>query len=492
MYTERSGVLDTFADSRGGEVGPGGREAAFNPLPHSVFSEPFLGWINLSELVVDFNPELSAAMRSMANVLRCALEVAMTRDRPTILSLLRESNIPSASLDELERSLQTGLLALSLEDATAEARDSLADAIRTEAIMETDPPEQGFLAAVVNYGGHALQGREVEQQLYWESPPHEVPDALVDFFSPPSDYRVAASLDLPSIVSGRGYSVECIRPIHSFKADNIEAEEHTYIDHGVTGLSNQEVRAAPLTYTYRDSIDEPLAEGFFESIDMGSPLDSFYFSFNLSDLRRSRAARKLQKLLQANQDSIRQIINAASDTATSLATGAAGAAGVPVGLFSPLLKPFPRMFGQALLEGLGRSMADSNMTPWTISHTTLYVPSLNIEPISLFVLLSPTALRARLHRMDRDPNDPDTSKMNLEYERKYRVYQRGRAMIGESQGPSQPCPADLWGQVSANNEPACWTEPNQDRAGFRVLVPHAEPGGDCSYVSALRADVLRV
>ena len=109
----------------------------------------------------------------------------------------------------------------------------------------------------------------------------------------------------------------------------------------------------------------------------------------------------------------------------------------------------------------------------------------------MFMLVSPATPDAKLHRILRDDNDLDRSVMDLNYGGvKVRAQQRGRGMVGLTVPPDRRCPADLWHQVAVKNQPAAWTEPKQDRGGFRVLVPHAEAGKDASYVSALRADVV--
>ncbi len=149
-----------------------------------------------------------------------------------------------------------------------------------------------------------------------------------------------------------------------------------------------------------------------------------------------------------------------------------------------------RSLSDALLSRLEKALADTNMTPWIITHTTLLTPQYPIGPLSMFVLASPTAPDAKLHQVRRDAYDPDHSEMDLGYGANVRALQRGRGMIGLSTPPSRPCPGDLWAQVAAKNQPAAWTEPSLDGEGFRVLVPHAEADKGASYVSALRADVI--
>jgi hypothetical protein len=163
--------------------------------------------------------------------------------------------------------------------------------------------------------------------------------------------------------------------------------------------------------------------------------------------------------------------------------------GVPVDVVKPLIRPF----GQIAEDGMkALVLHDVAMTPWGITHTTLNMPEFPGGPLSMFTLISAAATTAKLHRVHRDSSDPNISTMNIDYSEKVRENQRGRGMMGCSIPPALPCPEDLWVHVAEKNQPAIWTEPGQDNGGFRVLVPHAEIGRKPSYVSALRADVLRV
>jgi hypothetical protein len=147
------------------------------------------------------------------------------------------------------------------------------------------------------------------------------------------------------------------------------------------------------------------------------------------------------------------------------------------------------MVADQLVDKLKDALKDTTMTPWSITHTTLFHPKYPVGPLSMFVLISPAAPRAWLHRVIRDPHDPSKSTMDRNYGEKGRDSRRSRGMMGVTASPVPTCPSDLWGQVAWANAPAAWTQPDKDAGGFRVLVPHAAPGKGASYVSALRADV---
>jgi hypothetical protein len=482
-----------LAEAGGGNSSGAGRPGgAFGPGPYCPFAHPFAGWIALSDIVGDSNPELGDAMRALAAILQAALEQSVAERFPEIGSLLQQAGIPRWSIADAERDLLSGLLPLSPRELAEEADLAFAELGETGTVERTEPVSAGFMAAVTHYGGHAILGREVDQ----ESPPprlpvsyENLPDDFRDYFLPATPLRVVASMDLPSVASGRDFSIWCRKPLRR-PGDNLKATEHTYIEHEINGLTNPRSQGGAVTREYRDDVEEWQPGDFSESIDLGRPLDQYYYVYELTDPKRSSAIRKMRALIRQNSPAIRQVINTASDTAIDLAANAAAPLGLPVTPLAPLTKPIGRMLWGGLISRLEKALEDTTMTTWSLTHTTFYSPAYPVGPLSMFILLSPTDPTAMLHRIRRDDNDPDVSEMDLGYEEKKRAYQRGRGMMGLSHPPTRPCPGDLWAQVASKNAPAAWTEPGNDNAGFRALVPHAEAGDDVRYVSALRADVL--
>jgi hypothetical protein len=480
-----------LAESGGGDFSGSGPFAS-DRMAYSPFAHPFAGWITLSDMIADSNPELSEAMRALAGILQAAIEQSVAARFTEIRSSLLEVGIPRWSIDDAERALLSGLLPLSAQELVQEAEQAFAELYETGTVESTEPASSGFIASVVHYGGHAILGREEDL----DSPPprlpvryEDLPEGFLDYFLPATPLRVVASLDLPSVASGQDFSIWCRRTLHR-RGDNLLATEHTYIEREIEGLVNPRFQGDSVTSQYRADVENWQPPEFSESIDLGRPLDQYYYIYELTDPKRSRAARRLRRLLERNAPTIRQAIGEASDKGIELGAAAAAAFGLPVGVLAPLVKPAGRMLWSGLISHLETSLADTTMTPWSISHTTLYSSEYPVGPLSMFILLSPAAPTAKLHQIRRDNYDPDVSKMELGYGERKRSYQRGRGMMGLTRPPNRRCPTDLWAQVVGNNQPAAWTEPGHDQAGFRVLVPHAEAGSDARYASALWADVL--
>jgi hypothetical protein len=346
----------------------------------------------------------------------------------------------------------------------------------------------------VHYGAPAILGVEADQGVPPSLPvvrQEEVPGALRDYFLPSTRFRVVASLDIPGVVSGHEFSIWCRKPLRWRRGDNLVATEYTYIEREIDGLTNPQFRGTgdAVTSVYRGDIAEWQPADFTESVDQGCEVHNYYYVYELNEPKRSRAIHRLRKVLNY------EAVHSALQLATSAGVGAGVAAAGPVGpVLAPvvaLADPMARALADGLVSQLRKALTDTSMTPWSITHTTCYTPQYPVGPLSMFMLVSPAAPRAMLHRTLRDAGDPDRSVMDLNYGGvKVRAQQRGRGMVGLTVPPARRCPADLWQQVAIKNQPAAWTEPDQDQGGFRVLVPHAEAEKDASYVSALRADVV--
>jgi hypothetical protein len=482
------------ASAGGGQFsGAGWPGGPIEPVPYSPFALPFAGWMALSDIVANLNPALGDAMRAMALVLQAAVEQSTAELFPQIRALLADAGIPRWSIDDAERSLLSGLLPLSVADLAQDAGQAFAELAETGTVEPTEPAQTGFLAAVMHYGGHGVLGLGGGQlapapRLPVSRP--DLPDGFLDYFLPPTPLRVVASLDLRPVASGADFSVWRRRPLR--RQDALEATENTYIDRDVTGLANPVFIGDSVTGQYRADIDDWLPANFTESISLGRPVDQYYYIYELTNPKRSRAIRKLRSVMKGNGDKIRDLVSSSADIAVGVAAAAAGPAGVPVAAIGGLVSVAGRMALNSIQARLVRSLEDTSMTPWGITHTTLCLPEYPVGPLSVFILWSPAAPAAKLHRIRRADVNPNESVMDLDYGgENVRALQRGRGMMGLSNHPARPCPADLWAQVAQRGHPAAWTEPTLERAGFRVLVPHAEAGADqASYVSALRADVL--
>jgi hypothetical protein len=500
VYEESAAAPALETGGRGGvQIGD---SSFLQSAEYSAFGHSFAGWLDLSDLIADYNPELGDSMRALAAVLQASIEQSFAAQFPAIRGLLADAGIPSASIDDAERALFSGLMPLSVPDLSAAWREAYAELRQTGTLAEASavdapvPAVVEFMASVMHYGAHAMLGTDIDEVDLPPALPIEnleaLPDPFKGIFMGATSFRVAASLELPYQASGSDFSIWCQQPLRRKHGDNLVAAEHTYINRVVEGLTNPRFQGSgtPVKIQYRPDIGELLPVDFAESIDLGTEIDNYYYVYELMEPKRSWLARKLQRAIQFSG------VPELCATAVQIGVTAGAAAAGPIGVaLSPLASPASRIVADELASRLKKGLTDTIMTPWSITHMTLRHPAYPIGPFSIFTLLSPMkgAQGAHLHRVTRDRFNPQQSVMDLDYRisGQARARQRSRWMAGVSQ-PPRPCPADLWQQVAAKNQPAAWTEPFDDGGGFRVLVPHAEPGKGVSYVSALRADVFEL
>ena len=481
----------TMGAGDGGPPSDRGPEAGLSgSAPHSPLGHTFAGWTTLGDLISPSNPKLSSAMRSLAAVLRAGIEYSTKQRFKEIRSILHDKRLPAFAMYHIEDFFLSDHLNATVGETAELAQHYLLDLMRYGTVNRTRPQNSAFLSSVMQYGRQVILGGDAQRlRSPWLSASQaETVAGLPGHFLPATQLRVVASLELRKFASDAEFSIWCRKPLR-WRGDRLIAEEHTYIQRDVCSLSNPRFKGHLVKEEYREDIDELFPVDFVESIDLGRPVDQFYYSYELTGQRRSRSERRMRAILEKNGSAIHEVLQSIAESGTALAEAAATIHGVPIGLIRPLVRPFNRIAADGIKALLLR---DISITPWSITHTTLNMPEFPDGPLSMFTVISAAAPTAKLHRVRRHASDPDVSTMDLRYTEKVRANQQGRGMIGVSKPPEQPCPGDLWGHVALKNQPAVWTEPGQDNGGFRILVPHAEIGRKTSYVSALRADVLRI
>jgi hypothetical protein len=477
----------TMGTGDGGPPSDRGPEAVHpGSAPRSPLGHTFAGWTTLGDMISSSNPKLSSAMRSLAAVLRAGIEHSTNQHFKEIRSILHDKRLPAFAMYHIEEFFLSDHLDATVGEIAELARHHLSDLMRHSTVNRTRPPNSAFLSSVMQYGRQAILGGDAQRlRPPWLSASQA---EIAGHFLPATQLRVVASLELRKFASDAEFSIWCRKPLR-WRGDRLIAEEHTYIQRDVCSLSNPRFKGRIVKEEYREDIDELFPADFVESIDIGRPVDQFYYSYELTGQRRSRSERRMRAILEKNGSEIHEVLQSIAESGTALAEAAATIHGVPIGLIRPLVRPFSRIAADGIKALLLRDIA---ITPWSITHTTLNMPEFPDGPLSMFTVISAAAPTAKLHRVRRHSSDPNVSTMDLRYTEKVRANQQGRGMIGVSKPPEQPCPGDLWGHVALKNQPAVWTEPGQDNGGFRILVPHAEIGRKTSYVSALRADVLRI
>jgi hypothetical protein len=454
----------------------------------SVFRMPFAGWLALSDLIAPGAPEFAASMRSAAWCMQSALEQSMSEVLPKIVSVLDDSGIRRTALNQAADQLFSMCLPLSPEAFAEAGRESFAEIYKQGLVARTAQPDDGYLASVLHLGTAALQGQDVDDALPGGRSAAEIAELFRSHFALPHPYRAVASLEMPEIASGRGFSVDCRRPIH--RSDNIVVSEAAFTTlPPFVGLRNANVVAAPIDKIYRQGIHRIDPEGFVQNVRSGP--DVLYFAFDIEEQRRTGAGRRAAQALAERRRPLRDLVGVGVEAAFQVAQAAAQAHGFPLAVIKPSLNRFAPMLEDRLSYLIERPLSETLLTQWTITLMTLILPELEeFDPLSVFILFSPMEPALPLNQVRIDRNNYDDSGMDTRYEGDYRVKLRARGMIGTSEIPQRPAPTALWHLVGQRKAPVAWRDPLADQGGFRVLVPHFIRGDECSYVSALRADLL--
>ena len=459
-------------------------------------------WMGLADLVADDNPELAATTRSLGFLAWSAVETSAPDFMRTVSRRLYDAGVPARALDGLQQYVLGDPLPLRFEELGERARVAF-DELAETGTVATDDGERGLLCGLVNHAVRALPDSDLTEPAHpvlWRvrDSRSQIPEELGPFVQDavdraegaPAIWRAIASLEMPKIVSGEGFAVDCTRPVHGWRGDSVGAEEDTYSYTLERCLGAHGVKSGPIKEGYRLNIDDRLVAPYYDSID--EPVDQFAFTFRLRE-ERSRVEAGFRHLVNASRAGVSEAAGHWADQAVKVLTDApavvAALHGVPVGLVVPLVKEITPFLSDRIQDGLLKALSEVTFTPWTIGHLVLW--ALPVLPLSIWVLSSPDERRWQLHRVGEGEDVPCESRMRRDYPAHVRFNYRGRSMVGASVEPEGQCSPDLWKCVGSMRQPVVWSEPTTTApTGFRVLVPLTGRGSDAVYVAALRAEVV--
>jgi hypothetical protein len=434
----------------------------------SAFGWPVAGWMGLSELIGQSDPEIGDIMRSCGYLISAVLENEaqnLARDLAGILS----QTLPRSAIRAVAADLGTNTCPLTVNDA----RQALEDAVADSGADLNDPNSwdsgSGLLRNIdeisIEAAANKLGKSPADLRAHWNSP---------------GGWYLTASLDLPERLNNN-WPVNCIRPAH--RSDRLSVEETTYLNQSVTALENDRVTAGVIQQTYRPNLGGMLVDSYYESLAHGQ-VRCLYFTVKMVEARRNRLVRKLGNSIAEHRGAIIEAINSAVQAAIGVF---AGYTGLPVQQVARgLLDNASRPILERIMRVLEQSIADISMPSWVVTHTAAVGDSRDCVPLSIIQLYTMSSTGSVLYYAKQGPAGVAPSKS---YEKDIGFNYSGRQMLGHTQ-PGGSCPIELWSQVAELNNPVCWTQPEEDEHGFRALLPHKPDFGNASYVSAVRADVV--
>jgi hypothetical protein len=465
--------------------GSGGGYALPSDSPGSnsdepAFAAPFEGWMTWADAVSDDAPGVGSLMRIVAQLYRTALEGRASEHLTKVWEILRGAGIPNSAVDQLADSFLGNVLPVSPDTLTEELRAALQDLqpYERDLIERQDETTLVDAACAVFIDGFANAPNSRYSYDYLKQ-------WLENLNSEPA-WWVAASIELPSALGRQQHSIFCSKPAHR-RGDRIEVVERTYLGDIVTSLNATVENRGPIEGEYRKTVDTLKPHTFWDNVRTTSGL---VYAVQMIDSRRNRALRWLGNCLNNKgpqiKDELQKIVDdAKNDVQTALehskdtAFMANSIVGLLVAVASALVERIRSL--------LARAFADESLTTWLIWHMVA-IGSDKI-PISTFTLTRDGRPGRGLCFYADNPESPGQLIISNDYDRDPGVRRKARFMIGPSEIPDGAFDARLWDAVADANAAVPWTDPMNDRGGFRVLVPQTAGRSGASYVTALRVDL---
>jgi hypothetical protein len=436
----------------------------------SAFGWPVAGWMGMSELIGQSDPETGDIMRSCGYLISAVLEDEAQNLAHGLAEILNQT-LPRSAIRAVEADLGTNTCPLTVSDAHQALEDAIADSGVDLDDANSWDPGSGLLRKIdkisIEAAADKLGKDPADLRAHWNSP---------------GGWYLTASLDLPERLNNN-WPVRCVRPAHRFFSDKLLVEETTYLDQPVNALENDHVTAGNIQQAYRPNLDGMLVDSYYESLTHGQ-VRCLYFTVKMIEARQNRLVRKLGNSIAEHHGAIIEAINSAVQAAIGVF---AGYTALPVQQVARgLLNNASRPILERIISVLERSIADISLPSWVVTHTAAVGDRKDCVPLSIIQLYTMSSTGSVLHWAKQGPAGIAPSK---HYEEDIGFNYSGRQMLGHSQ-PSGSCPVVLWSQVAELNNPVCWTQPEKDENGFRVLLPHKPDFGNASYISAVRADVI--
>jgi hypothetical protein len=411
--------------------------------------------------------------------------------------------LSSSGREDLSATLRSDNLEL-----TAEAAAELFLADPTEEIRAlqesagpyacTDAAIAGLLATRLGSPGASIY--EQTQRALSEHQPH------TDFVH----WRATCSLDLPKVLDGGQQPIYCIRRGHQGFGTRLKALEYTYYPQVKSGFDGAVSDSGAVVGSgYRNDIDTPLPNEFFQSFEPLNEGQGWLYALYLFEGTQSKLVAKAVSLLPGQRRKLKDLISQHADSSKHRFGSVLSSLGVPAAMINPVLGLITLAAQQlvtVVVDFLVKRFSETRLTPWTIWHTVL-MGSAQV-PISIFTIAGREATTPPLCRLVKDSAGqwiPDDKYGG------YMAAQQGgcRFMVGETQLPTAGIDATVFDLAATTGQPLAWQEPLQSRGGFRILLPHMnrtlDPRGDqplgndryknlaakseIMYISALRADV---
>ena len=466
--------------------GPGGGGRALPPesprsnFEESAFAEPFQGWMTWADAIAQDAPGIGSLMRLVAQLYRAALEAQAPEYLAGVWEILRSAGIPDRAIHQLADSFLGDVLPVSTDALAEELGSALQDLQPYEREFIDNQRETALVDAATTVFMEGFANTPNSRYSY---------DALQQWLrnlqSEPK-WWVAASVELPSVLGPRQHSIFCAKPGHR-RGDRIAVVERTYLGDIVSSLDATVEGRGLVDSEYRENIDTLKPHMFWDNVRATTGM---VYAVQMIESRRNRALRWLGNRLDSNSSQIKDELGKLVDEAKKDVDTALKRSEVPEFIAHSvvgLLVTVARALIERIRRLLARAFADESLTTWMMWH--MVALGTNKLPISTFTLTRDGMPGRGLCFFTEDPERPGQLFVSNDYESDPGIQRRARFMIGPSEMPDPAFDDRLWDAVADANSAIPWTDPMNDRKGFRVLVPQTADRSAASYVTALRVDL---
>lgn len=475
-----SDVLERPVSGSGGGGHALPAESPASNFEESAFAEPFEGWMTWADAISQDSPGIGSLMRIVAQLYRSALEAKAPEHLARVWEVLRDANIPEPAIRQLADGFLGDVLPMSTDALAEELGSTLRELQPDESSLIVEKHETALVDAASNVFMEGFANTPNSRYSY---------DALEQWLqklqSEP-EWWSAASIELPSALGSGQHSVYCARAGHR-RGDRLAVVERTYLGDIVSSLDATVKNRGPVDSDYRETIDTLKPHMFWDNVRTTTGM---VYAVQMVDSRRNRALRWLGNRLDSNssqiKDELGKLVDEAKkdvDSALKRSDGPEFIAHSIVGL----LVTIARALIERIRRLLARAFADESLTTWMIWH--MVAIGTNKLPISTFILTRDGTPGRGLCFFSEDSERPGQLLVSNDYQSDPGIQRKARFMIGPSEIPDPAFDDRLWDAVADANAAVPWTDPMNDRKGFRVLVPQTASRSAASYVTALRVDL---
>ena len=303
---------------------------------------------------------------------------------------------------------------------------------------------------------------------------------------------VTCSLELPAVLGTQQFPVYC-HAARNKRGDWMHLRERTYLRTVESGVEWHGVVPGRVTSGYRNSYQQDRVKYFWDSVGF---CNSFAYAVMVAVGEKQRYVAKSVKALEQHELILDQALQLILGAVGSSAVAALTAVGVAPIAAAPVIRAASTLITalvQAIKHRAITALSDVELSTWMVFQTV--VQNDVGMPLTVFTLARPDGMSPKLSRLHRSTPAAATSGLPVVVDDDYDVepgfHQQARFMMGTTWRPGSGPTPQLIERTASITKPVCWSDPETDEGGFRLLLPHYSSTNTARYVTAIRAETNR-